>query len=143
MLTIPFVLCHSEIHRLYQDVLDLRTRKAPDQEIVALLEHQAETWTRLVKDEAALRKSIDEEFKKVLDVEDRVKKARGTYPNVAALVSWNAKRDTWGLMSSPSSPCSRAFVSALPKTGLPHSRSTIGASHVFEKVQVCFPRRKG
>ena len=68
---------------LYQEVHDLRAQKVPDMQVVALLEHQANTWTRLAKDAEELHKEVDTEFAKVVDVEERVKKARGTYPNVA------------------------------------------------------------
>ena len=56
-------------------------------EVVAVLELQAETWTRLIKDEAESRQSIDAEFNKVLEIENLVKKARGQPPNVAALLN--------------------------------------------------------
>ena len=70
---------------LWQEVHDLRVSKAADMQVVALLEHQADTWTRLQNDSAQLRQSVDKEFAKVVDVEERLKKARGVYPNVAAL----------------------------------------------------------
>ena len=69
---------------LWQDVHDLRVKKAPDLEIAIILEHQAPTWKRLADDSATLRQSVDKEFAKVESIEDRVKNARGVYPNVAA-----------------------------------------------------------
>ena len=70
---------------MWQDVHDKRAQKAPDMEIVAMLEQQAETWDKVLKDSEALGVEINQEMAKVNDAEDRVKKARGVYPNVAAL----------------------------------------------------------
>mmetsp|Transcript_22847 Transcript_22847/g.43467 ORF Transcript_22847/g.43467 Transcript_22847/m.43467 type:complete len:371 (+) Transcript_22847:424-1536(+) len=70
---------------MWQDVHDKRAQKAPDMEVVAMLERQAETWDKLLKDSETLGVEINKEMAKVNDAEDRVKKARGVYPNVAAL----------------------------------------------------------
>lgn len=70
---------------LRQDVKDLRVHKAPDAEIVATLSAQASTWERLEKDAAVIQKSVEKEFRKVIEAEEKMKHARGVYPNVAAL----------------------------------------------------------
>ena len=68
-----------------QDVHDLRAKKAPDAEVAKVLADQEEIWKRLDKNAAILRDAVEKEFAKVMEAEDKVKKARGVYPNVAAL----------------------------------------------------------
>jgi hypothetical protein len=69
----------------WQDVHDLRNKKASKEELATMMEDQKVTWDKLEEDAKALRLQLDEAFAGVTIMHDQVKKARGVYPSVAAL----------------------------------------------------------
>ena len=70
---------------LWQDIHDLRTKRATDAEVDELFQKQRETWTKLQTEAAEMQESIQTEYVKVSTVEERIKKARGSGPSLAAL----------------------------------------------------------
>lgn len=70
---------------LWQDIYNLRHKKESQDKIADVFKQQSEIWDRLEEDSDELKKSVDKAYAKVTIADERVKKAQGVYPSVAAL----------------------------------------------------------
>ena len=70
---------------LFDEVHQKRLHHEKDEVVVAVFERQREKWSTLLEGAQKIRDEINEKYKEVTSLEDRVKKARGTGPSLAVL----------------------------------------------------------